>query len=65
MFNFKEILKKYSQSMTNRVNFDSEESLPYFIFFQGAQNNKRLDTAYLNTVQLMSEEIGFLECKLT
>lgn len=37
----------------NRINFDCEESLPYYIFFQGAQNNKRIDTSYLNTVTMM------------
>jgi hypothetical protein len=64
MFSFKGILKKYGQYMANRINFDNEESLPYYIFFYGAQNNKRLDTAYLNTVKLMYEEIEYLRRKL-
>jgi len=54
MFNFKDIVKKYLEYSANRINFDSEESLPYFIFFKGAQN-KRIDISYLNTVTMMSE----------
>lgn len=55
MFDFKDIVKKYGEYMTNKLNFDVEESLPYYIFFQGAQNSKRIDLAYLNTVKMMSE----------
>ena len=54
MFNFKDIVKKYMEYRTNRMNVDFEESLPYYIFFKGAYENQRIDTAYLNTVTMMN-----------
>lgn len=55
MFNFKTIVQKYIEYTTkSKINFASEESLPYYIFFKGANNNERIDKSYLNTVSMMS-----------
>ena len=50
MFNFKEVVKIYIENQ----NTVYEESLPYFIFYKGA-HNQRIDTAYLNTVTMMNQ----------
>ena len=65
MFNFKSILSKYVEYTMSKIQTSSncEESLPYYIFFKGAQD-QRIDISYLNTVTLMSEEIEYLEGRL-
>ena len=47
----------------NHNELNCEESLPYFIFFKGAQD-ERIDISYLNTVTLMSQEIEYLSSRL-
>ena len=58
MFSFKSILSKYAEYnlYKNHQELSCEESLPYFIFFKGAQK-ERIDISYLNTVTMMSQEI--------
>lgn len=43
------------------MNFCEEYTLTNYLFYQSAQQNERIDLAYLNTVQMMSEEVQYLE----
>lgn len=65
MFNFYKIFGKYLEYTKNiRMNFCDEYTLTNYIFYQSAQQNERIDLAYLNTVQMMSQEIQYLEQRL-
>lgn len=65
MFNFYKIFGKYLEyTKKAKMNFCDEYTLTNYIFYQSAQQNERIDLAYLNTVQMMSEEIQYLEGRL-
>jgi hypothetical protein len=61
MFNFPRLINRFMEIKTGNGLFWQEYTLTQYLFYQSTQRiGLRLDLAYLNTVQLLKDEISLL-----